>query len=138
MPNARSRDKRVTAILGGMGLMCVLFGLGVVVVPTWVGEVIGYRFATDGAKLDFTTVYGGFFGALGVFWLLSPWRPEWREAGAALLAITSTGAMVVRGTGAMILGITELQTLGIFAGELLMTAVGWATWGWSWREREAS
>lgn len=127
----RRRDGRVTAVLGGMGAMCVVFALGVFVASGWMADAIGYRFASEGAHVEFATVYGGFFLGMGIFWLASAWHDEWREAGAFLLATTSTGAALVRGTGAAILGVVEPQTLLLLSGECLFTVVGWATWVWS-------
>lgn len=130
----RDRDTRVTAVLGGMGLLCTAFAVVILVAPGWSAEAIGYKFPHADAKLEFATVYGGFYLGLGLFWLLTFRRPAMREAGAALLALTSTGAVVVRGAGAAILGASAPLTLVVFGAEVLFTAVGWTAWYWSRRE----
>jgi hypothetical protein len=121
-------SRLVTAVLAGMGLMCVVFAAVVLVAPDAVRRAVGYRFGGPAARADFMTVYGGFYLGLGGFWLVCAARSRLHEAGAAALALSSTGAAFARGLGIILLGAVDPQTLVLFAGEVAFTAVGWAAW----------
>lgn len=127
----------VALILGVMGLMCVAFAAVVLVAPAWSGGAAGYQFDTPGGRVEFMTVYGGFYLGLGVFWLVCARRPSLREAGAAALALTSTGAAVARGFGIARFAAVDPQTLVLFAGEVAFTGIGWMAWYWS-RDTESA
>ena len=134
-PAAGERDARVTAILAGIGAITAILAALMLAAPHRFGRGLGYAFAAPSGTVEFVTAYGGFYLGVGVFWLVSAWRTALRAGGAALLAISSTGAAAARGAGAVALGVGDSLTLGLFAGEAAIAALGWAAWFWSLRER---
>jgi hypothetical protein len=76
----------------------VTFGFGVayVVASRRMARMVGIEIPTPSARADYRAIYGGAQIALGVFFALAAWRPAWREAGLAALALFAAGFGVAR------------------------------------------
>jgi len=83
-------------VLAAGAVVTLGFGVAYVVASRRMARMVGIEIPTPGARADYRAIYGGAQIAMGVFFALAAWRPLWRGAGLAALALFATGFGVAR------------------------------------------
>lgn len=81
-------------VLGGIGT--IGFGIAYAVRTQPMARMVGIEVSSASARADYRAIYAGSQIGVGVFFLLTAWRPLWLQAGLAALALFAGGFGIVR------------------------------------------
>jgi hypothetical protein len=110
-------------VLWLFGLLYVILGIGCIVAPTTASRKVGFELVGGAGRSEFIVVYGGLEIALGIFFLVCGWEPQFQRAGILLALLSSACLALAR--AATLLFVPDLPriTYTLFTVEVLMTAV---------------
>ncbi len=94
---------------------------------TWF-EALGVSVRSEVALTELRTTYGGLFGGLAVFLLLSGWKKEWVEPGTLLLVVSYAGLVGVRSWGILVDDAYNDFLLQIYIAEWLSLVLSLLAW----------
>lgn len=94
---------------------------------TWF-EALGVSVRSEVALTELRTTYGGLFGGLAVFLLLSGWKKEWVEPGTLLLVVSYVGLVGVRSWGILVDDAYNYFLLQIYIAEWLSLVLSLLAW----------
>lgn len=133
-PECPDSNWKVISLLGLSGLISLGLALPSLISPVEVASKLGYGAITSTGKGEFMTLYGGFYVGIAVFLLLSARFASLRPGASCFLALSSTGAFVVRAYTIVAFDLTNTIVYQLLVGEIFLAVVGWLCWYWIARD----
>jgi hypothetical protein len=108
--------------------VCILVGIWSSAAPEGVAQMIGLDFRSVAGRIEFVTVYGGFYLGIGLFLIVAALWRRWLEAGLAMSTLGASGALLARFAGYVTLAPEAGITVSLLISEVAWvaaSAVGW-------------